>query len=434
MSHSTLSYFTRENTEVKFPRPTTAKNKTYAPIQITTEQILIEAKELQETEICTLKQKRPRSVSEVDYLNHTLLNYSCKIVVFEKEVRENPFNYDSWLNYIRLEESVGDKERTREVYERAISNVPPNQEKISWRSYIHLLMKYALYEELDAGDMERARDVYRRCFNLMAHKKISSAKISLLAAQFEIRMLNFNGARQILGYAIGKAPKHELFKKYIEMELELGNTDRCRNLYGKYLEWSAKKCDAWSKYAEDLERSSSETERTRAIFESAIARPEPELLWKAFLDFETAKIEFERTRVRYERIPNRKKQHLEIWISYAEFEATATRKAGLEQKKQCIEHARRVFEEAVSYITSSAPDSREEKAMLLVKWLNLEASSGELGDVSLVLPKLPKKLQKRRKITTEDGSSRIEEYFDYRFPEETEATHLKKQKLSCSVA
>jgi crooked neck len=44
--------------------------------------------------------------------------------------------------------------------------------------------------------------------------------------------------------------------------------------------------------------------------------------------------------------------------------------------------------------------------MLLEKWLNLEASSGELGDVSLVQSKLPKKLKKRRHVSTEDGSSR----------------------------
>lgn len=58
--------------------------------------------------------------------------------------------------------------------------------------------------------------------------------------------------------------------------------DRCRKLYEKYLEWSPENCYAWSKYAE-LERSLSETERARAIFELAIAQPAldmPELLWK----------------------------------------------------------------------------------------------------------------------------------------------------------
>lgn len=41
--------------------------------------------------------------------------------------------------------------------------------------------------------------------------------------------------------------------------------------------------------------------------------------------------------------------------------------------------------------------------MLLEEWLNMEASFGDLGDVSLVQSKLPKKLKKKRQIATEDG-------------------------------
>ena len=41
--------------------------------------------------------------------------------------------------------------------------------------------------------------------------------------------------------------------------------------------------------------------------------------------------------------------------------------------------------------------------MLLEEWLNLESSIGELGDVSLVRAKMPKKLKKRRLIDTDDG-------------------------------
>lgn len=43
--------------------------------------------------------------------------------------------------------------------------------------------------------------------------------------------------------------------------------------------------------------------------------------------------------------------------------------------------------------------------MLLEEWLNMESSFGDLGDVSLVQAKLPKKLKKRRQIVTEDGAS-----------------------------
>jgi crooked neck len=98
-----------------------------------------------------------------------------------------------------------------------------------------------------------------------------------------------------------------------------------------------------------------------------------------------------------------------------------------------------VFEEALNYLRSLAPDLKEERAMLLEKWLGLEASFGELGDVNLVRSKLPKRLKKRRQVSTEDGSYGIEEFIDYLFPEETQTSNLKileaayrwkKQKLS----
>ncbi|PPD90631.1 hypothetical protein GOBAR_DD12431 [Gossypium barbadense] len=57
---------------------------------------------------------------------------------YEDEVRKNPLNYDAWFDYIRLEESVGNKGRIREVYERAIANVPPVEEKRYWQRYIYL--------------------------------------------------------------------------------------------------------------------------------------------------------------------------------------------------------------------------------------------------------------------------------------------------------
>lgn len=34
---------------------------------------------------------------------------------YEQEVQQNPLNYDTWFDYIKLEESTGDVERTREV-------------------------------------------------------------------------------------------------------------------------------------------------------------------------------------------------------------------------------------------------------------------------------------------------------------------------------
>ncbi|KAL2544299.1 crooked neck protein [Forsythia ovata] len=354
---------------------------------------------------------------------------------YEDEVRKNPLNYDAWFDYIRLEETAGNKERIEDVYERAIANIPPAQEKRYWQRYIYLWINYVLYEELDAQDVDRTRNIYNLCLKIIPHDKFSFAKIWLLAAQFEIRQLDLDRARRILGSAIGKAPKDKIFKKYIEIELQLGNIDRCRKLYQKYLEWSPEHCYAWSKFAE-LERSLAETERARSIFELAIDQPAldmPELLWKAYIDFEISEGEYERTRALYERLLNRTK-HLKVWISYAKFEASAmeqgfqdsdVQESEYEQKRKCLQRARGVFERALSYFRTTAPELKEERAMLLEEWLNIESSFGELGDVDLVRVKLPKKLKKRRHIETEDGPAGYEEYIDYLFPEETQTTNLK---------
>ncbi|GKF53978.1 crooked neck-like protein 1, partial [Tanacetum coccineum] len=208
------------------------------------------------------------------------------------------------------------------------------------------------------------------------------------------------------GNAIGIAPKDKIFKKYIEIKLQLGNMDHCRKLYEKYLEWSPENCYAWSKYAE-LERSLIETERARAIFELAIAQPAldmPELLWKAYINFEIAEWEFERTRQLYERLLDRTK-HLKVWISYAKFEASAI--------------------EEVEQLEELSEDLKEERAILLEEWLNMESGFGELGDIELVRVKLPKKLKKRRQIEIDDGPAGYEEYIDYLFPEESQASNLK---------
>lgn len=350
---------------------------------------------------------------------------------YAEEVRENALDYDSWLGYIRLEESAGNKERIRKVYEQAISNVPPANEKRYWHRYIYLWINYALFEELEAQDMEKTRDVYMKCLNMIPHKQFSFAQIWILAAQFEIRQLNLNAARKILGTAIGMAPKSKIFKKYIELELQLFNIDACRKIYDKYLEWWAENCYAWCKYAE-MEGDLKETERARAIFELAISQPAldmPELLWKAYIDFEISEGEFQRARELYGRLLDRTK-HLNVWISCALFEASAMEE-GLkeslhdEQKKQCLERARSVFDNADNYFRTSKPEQKEERAMLLEEWMKMEYRFDNFGDIELVRVKLPKKVKKRRQIVTENGPAGYEEHIDYIFPEETQTTTFK---------
>ncbi|CAF1666192.1 unnamed protein product, partial [Didymodactylos carnosus] len=86
---------------------------------------------------------------------------------YDEELKENPMDYDTWFDYLRLLESEGDFNLIRDTYEKAISQVPPLQEKRYWRRYIYLWINYALFEELEANDFDRTREVYKACLNLL---------------------------------------------------------------------------------------------------------------------------------------------------------------------------------------------------------------------------------------------------------------------------
>lgn len=109
-------------------------------------------------------------------------------------------------------------ERCRDVYERAIANVPPLPEKRYWRRYIYLWIGYAVFEELygppatpavegqeSASGIDRARAVYKACLGVIPHKRFTFGKIWLQAAHLEVRAKNLTAARKLLGRAIGKS-------------------------------------------------------------------------------------------------------------------------------------------------------------------------------------------------------------------------------------
>ncbi|NWY21082.1 CRNL1 protein, partial [Aphelocoma coerulescens] len=327
---------------------------------------------------------------------------------YEEEVKANPHNYDAWFDYLRLVESDTDAETVREVYERAIANVPPIQEKRHWKRYIYLWINYALYE----ADAERTRQVYQACLELLPHKKFTFAKMWLLYAQFEIRQKNLPLARRALGTSIGKCPKNKLFKGYIELELQLREFDRCRKLYEKFLEFAPENCTSWIKFAE-LETILGDIDRARAIYELAIGQPRldmPEVLWKSYIDFEIEQEEYEKTRNLYRRLLQRT-QHVKVWISFAQFELSAGRE---ERLPRC----RQIYEEANKAMRSC--EEKEERVMLLESWRSFEDEFGTDATKERIDKLMPEKIKKRRKLQAEDGSDAgWEEYYDYIFPEDT---------------
>lgn len=246
---------------------------------------------------------------------------SKRRVQYEEQVKENPRNYDVWFDYIRLEEASGNVDRTRDIYERAIAQIPPSQEKRHWRRYIYLWIFYAIWEEMENNDAGRSRQIYQECLKLIPHRNFTFAKVWILKAQFEIRQMELQAARKTLGHAIGACPKDKLFRAYIDLERQLFEFVRCRVLFQKQIEWNPSQTQAWIKFAE-LERGLDDLDRARAIYELGVEQPTldmPELLWKAYIDFEEYEGEYDRTRKLYERLLE-KTDHVKVWINYARFE------------------------------------------------------------------------------------------------------------------
>ncbi|KAF2018699.1 TPR-like protein [Aaosphaeria arxii CBS 175.79] len=357
---------------------------------------------------------------------------SKRRVHYEEQVKENSKNYDAWIDFARLEETSGNTDRVRDVYERAIAQIPPTQEKRHWRRYIYLWLFYAVYEETVSRDVERTRQIYTECIKLLPHKRFTFAKLWLMAAHFEVRQGRLTAARKLLGQSIGMCPKDKLFKGYIDLEKKLFEFTRCRTLYTKYLEWNPSTSQSWIAFAE-LERGLDDLPRARAIYELAVDEPQldmPELVWKSFIDFEEEEGEYERTRALYARLLD-KTDHVKVWISWAQFEigapdANPTEEAVDDEEDRPVSEeakarARAIFERAHKVMKDK--DLKEERVALLSAWKSFETTHGSAEDIEKIDKQMPRKVKKRRKL--DDDS--FEEYMEYVFPaDDASAANLAK--------
>mmetsp|Transcript_13531 Transcript_13531/g.34014 ORF Transcript_13531/g.34014 Transcript_13531/m.34014 type:complete len:734 (+) Transcript_13531:140-2341(+) len=360
---------------------------------------------------------------------------------YNERVEKNPYDYDAWFEFAKLEEdnalleadagnsteetksAGGDPRVVREVYERAVAQIPPGDtgEKEHWKRYIYLWIYYATYEELTNRDLERASEIYQTCLDrVIPHKQFSFSKVWIYAAKLQIRRNNLAAARKLLGKAIGTCNgKERIFKEYITIEMSLGEIDRCRALYNNYLKAMPQNCEAWTKYAE-LEKSLGESDRCRAILSLAVSQPSldmPEVLWKSFIDFEIEEGEASNARKLYERLLE-KTSHVKVWISYAQFEAGDIGEG--------IATARTILEKAYNELKEEG--LKEERVLLLDAWRDLEQQKGDAESVASVEKRLPRRVKRKRmRKDNDDNDLGWEEYFDYQFPDDDDqgASNLK---------
>ncbi|KAL9653545.1 hypothetical protein ABK040_000527 [Willaertia magna] len=329
------------------------------------------------------------------------LIFKRKKIQFEKEIKENPSQYDTWLSYLYMvmeyyknnqqQQLNNDKEEintmmandhfvvqlddVRELFERAVSCVPEIKEKKYFKRYIYIWINYAIFEELIAKNNYRARQVYTSCLQLFLSLSqelqqqqmignIQFSKIWTLFSQFEIRNHNIDSARKILDTALKILNKKDkIFKEYIKIEIILGNISKVRELFQELLESNPQQVENWKHFAE-LEVHLNETERAISIFELAINQPyldQPEVIWRSYIDLEIKLKHFDKVRKLFLRLLEKTK-HLKVWLSYISFERNLltemannfTNNEEDEEKKkkninEQIDKIRSLFEDATNY-------------------------------------------------------------------------------------
>eukprot|EP00818_Percolomonas_sp_WS_P004955 CAMPEP_0117443808 /NCGR_PEP_ID=MMETSP0759-20121206/4900_1 /TAXON_ID=63605 /ORGANISM="Percolomonas cosmopolitus, Strain WS" /LENGTH=758 /DNA_ID=CAMNT_0005235823 /DNA_START=31 /DNA_END=2308 /DNA_ORIENTATION=+ len=363
---------------------------------------------------------------------------------YEQQLQNDSTDYDTWFDYIRLEESkiadTNEYHTTRELYERAIANFPPVKKKEFWKRYVYLWIKYALFEEVRAKNPDHARQVYRMCLDYIPHEEFSFSKIWIMFARFEVRQKNLDRARDIFNEALQMAPSEKIFKAYLRTEILLGNIDETRDLYERLLEFNVSNCHSWEQYAK-LEAKLGNVERSRQIFELAVQQPVldmPEVIWKDYIDFEIEYQENDRVVQLYERLLNKTK-HVKVWISFALFQKSI----------ENYDEARKIFTRAEHFLFSNMEDEsnaqmmdnaqveyerKEERYHLLREWLKFEQEIPN-GQPDQVQRKMPKEVTKKRPLIAPDGTSLgFEEYIDYEFPDQQKTVPGKRKKLSKLLA
>lgn len=337
---------------------------------------------------------------------------SKRRLYYEKEIEKNQMNYDIWFDYTKLEEDYGDSAHCREVYERAISNIPPIEEKKYWRRYIFFWINYATYEECNCSNKERAGALYQKLIQTIPHSKFTFSKIWILYAHYYIRCKDLDNARKVLGLSIAFCPREKIIEAYVDLELQLGNIDRVRKIYQSYLEKVPDSSSVWIKYAL-FENNLDENERCEALFESAISLPLdiPENVWKAYIDLEISFENLDKVRNLYERLLLKTK-HIKVWLSYSKFELD----------KGDIELMRGVYKRAEGYFKEN--QMKEERAMILDSWYKSEKDPDEKDKIALMLPKKIKILRKNE--DAKETTAQIEEYYDYQFPNDEKETKVLK--------
>lgn len=347
-----------------------------------------------------------------------------RIEKYEADLNSDPNDYDTWWAYIKLLETA-DGANLSTVFEQATKNIPLKTptKSLSWRRYIYIWVKYALWEEFTNSNVDNSRNVWKNCLKIIPHKEFTFSKVWIGYAEFELRNSHLTSCRKVLGRAIGSSvPKTSLFRFYINLEKKLGEWDRARKVYEKWIE-VVPTVEVFLQYVE-FEKLLNEDERCIALFELAVTIEDFEevKVWLAYIEYHKEEMNYDRCRELYDELLSIE-DTVKVWISKALFESTILTEAQLKLEEEgetefgvTEEHresTRLIFKRAERHLKERKPD----RLVLLEAWKSYEEVHGDETSREIVEKRMPVIVKK----VNESG-----EYVDYLFPQDEAKPDLSK--------
>ncbi|KAL9123784.1 MAG: hypothetical protein Q9217_006822 [Psora testacea] len=266
------------------------------------------------------------------YMEETLGNIAGTRQVFERWMSWEP-DEAAWSAYIKLEKRYGEFARARAVFER-LTIVHP--EPRNW-------LKWARFEE-ENGTSDLVREVFGLAVQTLGEDFMDET-IFAAYARFEARLKEYERARAIYKYALDRLPRSKamrLHKAYTTFEKQFGDREGVEDVirskrrvqYEEQIKENPMNYDTWFDYAR-LEESSDDPERTRDVYERAVAHLPPtqeKRHWRRYIYLwifyaiweEMDNKDPEQARSIYnkciELIPHKKFTFAKIWIMKAQFE------------------------------------------------------------------------------------------------------------------
>lgn len=355
---------------------------------------------------------------------------------YQQVLKEDPQDFDTLWSLLGVEE---DADLIRHTFQHIYSHKPADSVKsITWKRYIFLWIRYALWEEYEGGSVENAREVWNSCLKIIPHSQFSFAKVWIHFAEFELRHEGLAAARKILGRAIGqsstKKPKAKILRRYIKFEKSLGEWERCRKLYEKWLELGITSqmvtdvSEILFQYI-DFERGLNEVDRVISLYSTGLDLSEVTdklQAAKLLVSF----IEFHKDELRYNEARELYKKLVEVgdgtrnWIAYAFFESSILSPDQLQELEESDEtdiefeitdthkkNTRDVFKQAVDYYKDRKED--DNRLIILQQWKKYEQEHGTGESLQAVEARFPTVVRKRVTVDGED-----QETMEFAFPEE----------------